>query len=122
MSLSFSRSSRNFCTHLLKEDGSGLHAQDLSKEIVSVNLTNGLNSIANPTEEYPDGFIREYVLKQPASGAAGTLSLGNKIRKPTSWDGGAIPYDATNGKTDIMELRYHATADKWDIVNYAKGF
>ena len=81
-----------------------------------VALTNGGQTFtfANPK----DGGRYILILKQPASGAAGTVTLPASVL----WSGGTAPIlTATNGKVDLISLIYDGTNSKYyggEIPNF----
>ena len=75
-----------------------------------LTLGNGANVITMATPQAGARYLIE--LKQPASGAAGTVTWPSGVK----WSGGTAPtLTATNGQTDIITLYYNGT-------NYAGGF
>jgi hypothetical protein len=83
----------------------------------NVQLVNGANTLANPTGTFADGKTLKWRMKQPTSGAAGTVTLGNKFRIPASATT-PLPFSTVNSKVDILAAMYNEADDKWDIVTF----
>ena len=89
-----------------------------TKVTIKTTLTNGANTIASPGGSPSDGNERRYYLKQPASGAAGTITFNAIFVFPD----GYIPNVSTsNSRTDLMEAIYESVSSKWIVTKFIGG-
>lgn len=85
-----------------------------NSNVQSVTLANGSNSITLANGKAGGRYLLE--LKQPASGAAGTVSWPGTV----DWGAAGAPtLTATNGKTDLIALYFNGTNY---AASYALGF
>ncbi len=87
--------------------------------VTNVTLLNGANTLADPGGAPADGDRRLYRLRQPGSGAAGTITLGAAFRLPA---GITLGPSTTNNHTDLLAAVYHAAAGRWDVVSFIPGY
>jgi hypothetical protein len=81
--------------------------------VQSLTLANGSNTLTFSNGQ--DGGKYILILKQPASGAAGTVSWPVTVR----WPGGtAITLTTTNAKTDYIGFIYNGVDSKYDGIAY----
>jgi len=85
---------------------------------VKTTLVSGSNTIASPGGTPADGDERRYYFKQPASGAAGTMTFNAIFVFP---DGYVPNVSTTNGKTDLMEATYESVSAKWVVTKFIGG-
>jgi len=86
-------------------------------------VATGNRTIAVPGNKPGAGETQRIVIVHEASGGARTLSL-------TTGSAGAFRFGAditslsptTSGLTDYIGAIYNASADRWDVVSYVKGF
>lgn len=78
----------------------------------------GSRTLANPTNPF-DGQLIMWSIKQDATGSR-ILTLGSKFRFGT--DITAVVLSTVGGKTDKLGAQYDASADKWDVVSFVRGF
>jgi parallel beta-helix repeat protein len=72
--------------------------------VQSLTLANGGNTLTFSNPQSGGRYLIE--LKQPASGAAGTVTFPSTVK----WSGGTAPtLTTTNGQTDIITLYYNGT-------------
>lgn len=85
---------------------------------VRTTLTNGANTVASPGGSPANGDVRIYLLKQPASGAAGTITFNAIFIFPDSYTPNV---STTNGRTDLMEATYDSVSAKWIVTKFIGG-
>jgi len=90
-----------------------------SATYIRTTLANGANTIASPGGSPSNGDVRIYLLKQPASGAAGTITFNAIFALPNAF----IPnVSTTNGWTDLCEATYDSVSGKWLITKFIGGY
>lgn len=87
--------------------------------VLNVLLTPGGNVIANPGGSPADGAVRQYRLKQPASGGAATVTLGSAFVVPA---GTSLLTSSIPNATDLMAAVWVAPQMKWFVVSYLPGY
>lgn len=78
----------------------------------------GNRTLGNPTNAF-DGQLVMWSIKQDGIGTR-ILTLGTKFRFGT--DIASVVLSTAAGKTDKLGAQYDATADKWDVVSFVRGF
>ena len=102
----------------LTDPGSGAIATDASLgNHVRVTLT-GNRTLSNPTNP-TDGQRMVWELVQDGTGSR-TITLDTKFALGT--DISSITLTTTASKRDFLGAIYNATADKWYVVAFAKGY
>jgi hypothetical protein len=85
--------------------------------VQSITLANGVNTITFANGQ--DGSRYTLILKQPASGAAGTVSWPGTAR----WSGASPPaLTVTNGRTDYVGFIYNGVDSTYDGVAVVLNF
>lgn len=86
---------------------------------VRTTLDTGTNTITSPGSAATNGDSRIYMLKQPLSGAAGTITFNPIFVFP---DGFIPNVSTTNGKTDLMEVTFDSVVSKWVVTKFIGGY
>jgi len=86
---------------------------------VRTTLTTGANTITSPGSASTNGDLRIYMLKQPLSGAAGTITFNPIFVFP---DGFIPNVSTTNSKTDLMEVTFDSVVSKWVVTKFIGGY
>jgi hypothetical protein len=81
--------------------------------VQSLTLANGANTLTFANGQ--DGGKYILILKQPGSGAAGTVSWPGTVRWPSA---SAVSLSTTNGKTDYVGFIYNGVDSKYDGVAF----
>ncbi len=90
-----------------------------SATYVRIDLDNGANTIASPGGSPANGDVRIYLLKQPASGAAGTITFNSIFAFPDAF----VPnVSTTNGRTDWVEFTYDSVSNRWVCTKFIGGY
>jgi hypothetical protein len=89
-----------------------------SATYIRTTLTSGGNTIASPGGTPANGDVRIYLLKQPASGAAGTITFNAIFIFP---DGYVPNVSTTNNRTDLFEATYDSVSSKWIATKFIGG-
>jgi hypothetical protein len=85
--------------------------------VIDVQLVNGANNLAAPAGTPADGDRVLIRIAQPASGAAGTVTLNSIYRIPGSATS-PLPFSTVNGRIDYLAAVYDASLTKWVIVSF----
>jgi hypothetical protein len=80
----------------------------------------GNRTLGNPTNAY-DGQILIFDIKQDGTGSR-VLTLDTKYRFGSSLASGDVVLTTTAGKKDILVVKYDSADDKFDVVDFVKGF
>jgi len=108
---------------IMASGGGGGGGGGPSVTYVRTTLANGAaNTIDSPGGSPANGDVRIYLFKQPASGAAATITFNAIFVFP---DGFIPSVSTTNGKTDLMEATFltsNSVGDKWVVTKFIGGY
>lgn len=94
--------------YTLQNDQSGITIDWDTGNVQYITLASGSQTFAPSNAESGATYILQ--LRQPGSGAAGTINWNNLV----NWPGGAAPtLTATNGAFDVITLMYNGTLSKY---------
>lgn len=87
---------------------------------VNITLASGANVLASPGGTPANNDRRVYRIKQPAAGAAGTLTLNAIFRLPESV--ASLSTSTANNKTDLLSVIYDTDSSKWWVTSFTPGY
>jgi len=87
-----------------------MYIYPLFGEFQAFTLPNGAITISGFWDEpYVTSRVVEILFRQPASGAAGTITWPSNVK----WSGGTSALSSVNGRVDKVRLTYYPTETKW---------